>query len=121
MRGFFVSVTGEIISMARSEVITLSPAGAEIPELTRCEALTFSIPVEPGPINRFEFDVSLREACDKLSDRGIQNFIHYAWDDNNSFNITTVELPEHRAFLTPTINYLTNSIELREGDLCDMT
>ena len=76
--------------MARSEVITLSPAGAEIPGITRCEALTFSIPVEPGPINRFEFDVSLREACDKLSDRGIQNFIHYAWDDSNKFNVTTV-------------------------------
>lgn len=101
--------------MARSEVITLSPAGAEIPGLTRCEALTFSIPVNPEPISRFEFDISLREACDKLSANGVSNFIHYAWDDRNKFNVTTVELPDHGAFLTPTINYLTNSIELREA------
>ena len=97
----------------------MSLAGAEIPDLTRCEALTFSIPVNPEPINRFEFDVSLREACDKLSACGVKNFIHYAWDDSNKFNVTTVELPEHGAFLTPSINYITNSIELREHDLCD--
>lgn len=104
--------------MARSEVITLSPAGAEIPGL-RCEAPRFSFFVSPWLLKEHRFDEALRAICDDLSAQWIQNFIHYAWDESNQHNQTLVELFNPPQLLKPIINYNTNSIELREHDLCD--
>ena len=105
--------------MARSEVITLSPAGAEIPDL-RCEA-PISIPADPELFKQQRFDEALRAICDDLSAQGIKNFIHYAWYESNQHRETLVELFNPSRFYAPIINYNTNSIELREHDLCDMT
>ena len=109
----------EINPMARSEVITLSPAGAEIPDL-RCEAPRFSFFVSPWLLKEHRFDEALRAICDDLSIQGIQNFIHYALDESNQHRETLVELFNPSRFYAPIINYNTNSIELREHDLCDM-
>lgn len=113
--------------MARSEVITLSPAGAEIPDLG-CEApiSTFNIknpsifvPVTPELFKQQRYDDAIRAACDALSALGVQNFIHWEWDNNNQRRETLVELFNPSRFYAPIINYNTNSIELREHDLCD--
>lgn len=105
--------------MTRSEVITLSPAGAEIPGL-RCEAPRFSFFVSPWLLKEHRFDEALRAICDDLSANGIQNFIHYEGDEQNQHHETLVELFNPPQFLKPIINYHNNSIELREHDLCDM-
>ena len=35
------------------------------------------IPVNPAWLRSQNYDAALREACDKLSELGIRNFIHY--------------------------------------------
>ena len=113
--------------MARSEVITLSPAGAEIPDL-RCEApiSTFNIknpsifvPVTPELFKQQRYDDAIRAACDALSALGVQNFIHWEWDHNNKHRATLVELTGQPGLFLPVINHNTSSIELREHDLCE--
>ena len=106
----------EINPMARSEVITLSPAGAEIPDL-RCEAPRFSFFVSPWLLKEHRFDEALRAACDALSALGVQNFIHWEWDNNNQHRETLVELIDQRELFLPVIHHTTNSVELRERDL----
>jgi hypothetical protein len=100
--------------MARSEVITLSPAGAEIPG-QRCEAPRFSFFVSPWLLKEHRFDEALRAICDDLSAQGIRNFIHYDWGTDSR----TVETFDPPAVYVPVINHTTNSIELREHDLCE--
>ena len=111
--------------MARSEVITLSPAGAEIPG-QRCEApiSTFNIknpsifvPVTPELFKQQRYDDAIRAACDALSALGVQNFIHWEWDNNNQHRETLVELIDQRELFLPVIHHTTNSVELRERDL----
>ena len=99
-------------SMARSEVITLSPAGAEIPG-QRCEA-PISIPADPELLKQQRYDDALRSCCDTLSAQDIQNFIHYGNDDSR-----LVELFDPPGLFVPFINHTASSIELREHDLCD--
>ena len=117
----------EINPMARSEAITLSPAGAEIPDL-RCEApiSTFNIknpsifvPVTPELFKQQRYDDAIRAACDALSALGVQNFIHWEWDNNNQHRETLVELIGQSGLFLPVIHHTTSSIELREHDLCD--
>ena len=114
-------------SMARSEVITLSPAGAEIPD-SRCEApsCTFRVkkpsifvPVAPELFKQQRYDDALRAACDALSTLGVQNFIHWEWDNNNQHRSTLVELIGQSGLFLPVIHHTTSSIELREHDLCE--
>ena len=113
--------------MARSEVITLSRAGAEIPDC-RCEApssapyvekYTICVPVTPELFKRQRYDDALRAACDTLSAMGIQNFIHWHWDHNNEHRETLVELTGQPGRFLPVISHHNNSIELRERDLCE--
>ena len=112
--------------MARSEVITLSRAGAEIPDC-RCEAPSSAFHVKkprifvPVPQELFKqqrYDDALRAACDALSALGVQNFIHWEWDNNNQHRSTLVELIGQPGLFLPVINHITSSIELREYDLC---
>ena len=103
--------------MARSEVITLSPAGAEIPD-QRCEA-PISIPADPELLKQQRYDDAIRSACDALSALGVQNFIHWEWDNNNQHRETLVELIGQSGLFLPVIHHTTSSIELREHDLCD--
>ena len=107
----------EINPMARSEVITLSPAGAEIPDL-RCEA-PISIPADPELLKQQRYDDALRAACDALSAQGVQNYIHWEWYNNNLHRATLVELIGQPGLFLPVINHHNNSLELREHDLCD--
>lgn len=102
----------EINPMARSEAITLSPAGAEIPDL-RCEA-PISIPADPELLKQQRYDEALRSCCDTLSTNDIKNFIHYGNDNNR-----LVELFDPPGLFVPFINHNNCSIELREHDLCD--
>ena len=111
--------------MARSEVITLSPAGAEIPDL-RCEAPSFTlqvknpslfVPVTPELFKQQRYDDALRAACDTLSEQGTQNYIHWDWDHNNKHRATLVELTGQPSLFLPVINHHNNSLELRERDL----
>lgn len=127
VRGFFVSGTGEIISMARSEVITLSPAGAEIPDL-RCEAPSSAlqvknpsifVPVTSELFKQQRYDDAIRAACDTLTVQGTPNYIHWEWDENNAHRVTLVELIGQPGLFLPVINHHNNSIELRERDLCE--
>lgn len=97
----------------------MSPAGAEIPGLTRCEALTFSIPVKPWLLKQERFDDAVRESCTVLSANGVANFIHFHWDERNPHNQTLVELFNPAGLFAPHINYITNSVELREHSLCE--
>ena len=101
--------------MAISEVITLSPAGAEIPG-QRCEA-PISIPADPELLKQQRYDDAIRAACDALSALGVQNFIHWEWDNNNQHRETLVELIDQRELFLPVIHHTTNSVELRERDL----
>ena len=102
----------EINPMARSEAITLSPAGAEIPD-QRCEA-PISIPADHKLLKQHRYDEALRSCCDTLSAHDIKNFIHYGNDNNRM-----VELFDPPGLFVPFINHTTSSIELREHDLCD--
>ena len=113
--------------MARSEVITLSPAGAEIPD-QRCEAPSFTLPVKkpstfvpvaPELFKQQRYDDAIRAACDALSALGVQNYIHWEWDNNNKHRATLVELIGQSGLFLPVIHHNKNSIELREHDLCD--
>ena len=113
--------------MARSEVITLYPAGAEIPDL-RCEAPSFTlqvkkhsifVPVAPELFKQQRYDDAIRAACDALSALGVQNFIHWEWDNNNQHRSTLVELIGQSGLFLPVIHHTTSSIELREHDLCE--
>lgn len=105
--------------MARSEAITLSPAGAEIPDL-RCEAPSLFIPVPPDLLKQQRYDDALKCACDELSSLGVQNFIHWhCWNQDNKHGITLVELIGQPGLFLPVINHNTSSIELREHDLCE--
>ena len=113
--------------MARSEVITLSRAGAEIPDC-RCEAPSFTlqvknpsifVPVAPELFKQQRYDDAIRAACDALSALGIQNFIHWHWDQNNKYRSTLVELIGQSGLFLPVIHHTTSSIELRGHDLCD--
>lgn len=113
--------------MARSEAITLSPAGAEIPDL-RCEApssspyvekYTICVPVTPELFKQQRYDDALRAACDALSEQGTQNYIHWDWDHNNKHRATLVELIGKPGLFLPVINHITSSLELREYDLCE--
>ena len=113
--------------MARSEVITLSPAGAEIPDC-RCEAPSSSlyvekyalcVPVTPELFKQQRYDDALRAACDTLSAQGTPNYIHWDWDENNAHCVTLVELIGQPGLFLPVINQHNNSLELREHDLCD--
>ena len=98
--------------MERGEVITLSPASAEILDL-RCEA-PISIPADPELLKQQRYDDALRSCCDTLSAQDIQNFVHYGNDNNR-----LVELFDPPGLFVPLINHTTSSIELREHDLCD--
>ena len=111
--------------MARSEAITLSPASAEILDL-RCEAPSFTppvkkpstfVPVAPELFKQQRYDDAIRAACDALSALGVQNFIHWEWDNNNQRRETLVELIDQRELFLPVIHHTTNSVELRERDL----
>ena len=113
--------------MARSEVITLSPAGAEIPDL-RCEAPSLTppvkkpstfVPVAPELFKQQRYDDAIRAACDALSALGVQNYIHWEWDNNNQHRATLVELIGQPSLFLPVINHHNNSLELREHDLCE--
>ena len=113
--------------MARSEVITLSPAGAEIPD-SRCEAPSCTrhvkkpsifVPVPSELFKQQRYDDALRAACDTLSEQGTQNYIHWDWDHNNKHRATLVGLTGQPGLFLPVINHTTSSIELREHDLCD--
>ena len=113
--------------MARSEVITLSPACAEIPDL-RCEAPSFTlqvknpsifVPVTPELFKQQRYDDAIRAACDALSALGVQNYIHWEWDENNAHRATLVELIGQPGLFLPVIHHNKNSIELREHDLCE--
>ena len=113
--------------MARSEVITLSPAGAEIPD-SRCEAPSFTlqvknpsifVPVTPELFKQQRYDDAIRAACDALSAMGIQNYIHWHWDQTNKYRETLVELTGQPGLFLLAINHITSSIELREYDLCE--
>ena len=108
-------------------MITLSPAGAEIPDL-RCEApiSTFNIKkhsifvhVAPELFKQQRYDDALRAACETLSALGVQNFIHWEWDNNNQHRSTLVELIGQPGLFLPVINHHNNSLELREHDLCE--
>ena len=108
--------------MARSEVITLSRAGAEIPDC-RCEAPSFTlqvknpsifVPVTPELFKQQRYDDATRAACDALSALGVKNFIHWDWDHNNKYLATLVELTGQPGLFLPVINHITSSIELRE-------
>ena len=108
-------------------MITLSPAGAEIPE-SRCEAPSCTvhiekssiyIPVTPELFKQQRYDDALRAACDALSALGVQNFIYWEWDENNAHRVTLVELIGQPGLFLPVINHITSSIELREHDLCE--
>lgn len=108
-------------------MITLSRAGAEIPDC-RCEApiSTFNIknpstfvPVAPELFKQQRYDDALRAACDALSAMGVQNFIHWEWDHNNKHRATLVELIGQPSLFLPVINHHNNSLELREHDLCE--
>ena len=96
--------------------------------MARCEAPSSAfhienssiyIPVTPELFKQQRYDDALRAACDALSAQGINNFIHYAWDESNQHRETLVELFNPSRFYAPIINYNTNSIELREHDLCE--
>ena len=111
--------------MARSEAITLSPAGAEIPD-QRCEAPSFTlqvknpsifVPVAPELFKQQRYDDAIRAACDALSAQGVHNFIHWEWDNNNQHRATLVELTGQPGLFLPIIHHTTSSIELREHDL----
>ena len=104
------SVSG---SMARSEVITLSRAGADIPGF-RCEAPSLFIPVPSELLKQQRYDDALKCACDELSALGVRNFIHWEWDSNNEHRTTLVELIGSPQWLQPRIHHHTNTIELRE-------
>ena len=113
--------------MARSEVITLSPAGAEIPG-QRCEAPSFTLPVKkpstfvpvaPELLKQQRYDDVICAACDVLSVLGVQNFIHWEWDSKNQHRETLVELIGQPGLFLPVIHHNKNSIELREHDLCE--
>ena len=113
--------------MSRSEVITLSRAGAEIPD-PRCEAPSFTlqvknpsifVPVAPELFKQQRYDDAIRSACDELSALGVQNFIHWEWDNDNQYRETLVELIGQSGLFLPVINHTTSSIELREHDLCE--
>ena len=93
-------------------MITLSPAGAEIPDL-RCEA-PISIPADRKLLKQHRYDEALRSCCDTLIAQDIKNFIHYGNDDSR-----LVELFDPPGLFVPFINHTTSSIELREHDLCD--
>ena len=93
-------------------MITLSPAGAEIPG-QRCEA-PISIPADPELLKQQRYDDAIRAACDALSALGVQNFIHWEWDNNNQQRATLVELIDQRELFLPVIHHTTNSVELRE-------
>ena len=108
-------------------MIALSPAGDEIPDL-RCEAPSFTlqvknpsifVPVTPELFKQQRYDDAIRAACDALSALGVQNYIHWEWDNNNQHRATLVELFDPPGLFVPFINHTTNSIELREHDLCD--
>ena len=113
--------------MARSEAITLSPAGAEIPE-SRCEApsctvhvkkYSIFVPVSSELLKRQRYDDAIRAACDTLSEQGTQNYIHWDWDHNNKHRATLVELIGQPGLFLPVIHHTTSIIELREHSLCE--
>ena len=92
--------------MAISEVITLSPAGAEIPG-QRCEAPSFSIPVPTELLSCYNYDACARLLCDHLSAIGIANFLHYN-------DVREIELLDSGEHYTPIINHQQRTIALRE-------
>ena len=108
-------------------MVTLSPASAEILD-HRCEApssalcvekYTLCVPVTPELFKQQRYDDELRAACDALSAQGVQNYIHWEWDNNNKHRATLVELIGQSGLFLPVINHTTSSIELREHDLCE--
>lgn len=113
--------------MARSEVITLSRADAEISDF-RCEAPSFTlqvknpsifVPVSSELFKQQRYDDAIRAACDALSTMGIQNYIHWPWEQNAKHNVALVELIGQPGLFLPVIHHNTSSIELREHDLCE--
>ena len=117
----------EINPMARSEVITLSPAGAEIPDL-RCEAPSCTlhvkkhsifVPVSSELFKQQRYDDAIRAACDTLSAQGTPNYIHWPWEQNAKHSVALVELIGQSGLFLPVINHITSSLELREYDLCE--
>ena len=108
-------------------MITLSRAGAEIPDC-RCEAPSFTLQVKnpsifvlvtPELFKQQRYDDALRAACDALSAQGTPNYIHWDWDENNTHRVTLVELTGQPGLFLPVIHHNTSSIELRGHDLCD--
>ena len=77
------------------------------------------VPVAPELFKQQRYDDAIRAACDALSALGVQNFIHWEWDNNNQRRETLVELIDQHEFFLPVIHHTTSSIELREHDLCD--
>ena len=114
--------------MARSDVITLSRADAEISDF-RCEAPSFTlhvknpsifVPVTPELFKQQRYDDAIRAACDALSALGVQNYIHWEWDSNNPHLATLVELIGQSGLFLPVIHHNNSSIELREHNLCEI-
>ena len=77
------------------------------------------VPVSSELFKQQRYDDAIRAACDALSALGVQNFIHWEWDENNAHRVTLVELIGQPGLFLPVINHNTSSIELREHDLCE--
>ena len=92
--------------MARGEVITLSPASAEIPD-QRCEAPSFSISVPTELLACYNYDACARLLCDHLSAMGIANYLHYN-------DVREIELLDSGERCVPVINHHHQTISLRE-------
>ena len=92
--------------MARSEVITLSRAGADIPGF-RCEAPSFSISVPTELLSCYNYDACARLLCDHLSGIGVANYLHYN-------DVREIELLDSGERCTPVINHHHHTISLRE-------
>ena len=99
-------------------MITLSPAGAEIPG-QRCEAPSFTlqvknpsifVPVTPELFKQQRYDDALRAACDTLSEQGTQNYIHWDLDENNAHRVTLVELIGQPGVFMPVIHHTTAAL-----------
>ena len=75
------------------------------------------IQVDKQLLRNQQYDEALRQACDALSAHGVQNYIHWDWDNNNQHRVTLVELIGQPGLFLPVINHHNNSLELRERDL----
>lgn len=63
------------------------------------------IPVNPAWLRSQNYDAALREACDKLSQQGIRNYIHYQTP-------RLVELLDQAVLLEPGIDHVNGMVIL---------